>query len=157
MTTSPALTREIGQAERTLRALLERHLDQAGLSFPEWTVLVFLDTAGPLSAGELIQRQLDGHVASERAARAAIDRLRSAGLLRQAEEVHGAEVRDGDDPARRLVPTPAAEAVYRAVRQTVSGLTDQIFADLPLGDVEVTRRTLMAVIRRAGAQLAPVG
>jgi hypothetical protein len=51
MTTTPNLTRDIGQAERTMRALLERLLDEADLSFPEWTVLVFLDGAGPLTAG----------------------------------------------------------------------------------------------------------
>ena len=53
MTTTPALTRDIGQAERTMHALLERLLDEAGLSFAEWTVLNFLDgDAGQLAPAD---------------------------------------------------------------------------------------------------------
>jgi hypothetical protein len=48
----PALTRDIGQAERTMRAVLERLLDEAGLSVPEWTVLNFLDGAGQLARSD---------------------------------------------------------------------------------------------------------
>jgi hypothetical protein len=36
--TTPALTRDIGRAKRNMRALLGRLLDQAGISFPEWTI-----------------------------------------------------------------------------------------------------------------------
>ena len=83
--TTPVLTRDIGQAERTMRALLERLLDEAGLSFPEWTVLVFLDGAEPFTLSELVRRQVDGRVASEIAARAAVSGLRSRGLLAPAD------------------------------------------------------------------------
>ena len=48
----PALTRDIGQAERTMRAVLERLLDEAGLSVPEWTVPIFLDGAGQLARSD---------------------------------------------------------------------------------------------------------
>lgn len=60
-----------------MRALLERQLDEAGLSFPEWTVLIFLDGSGPLTLAELVRRQVDGRVAPEAEARAAVDGLLS--------------------------------------------------------------------------------
>lgn len=47
----------LGRAERTMRALLERLPDQAGISYSEWTVLAFLDGAAPLARSELVRRQ----------------------------------------------------------------------------------------------------
>jgi hypothetical protein len=71
MTTTSALTgRDIGEAENAIRALLDRLLDEAGLSFPEWTVLFPLDGAGPLLRSELVRRQVHGLKVSETAARA---------------------------------------------------------------------------------------
>jgi hypothetical protein len=52
----PALTRDIRQAERTMRAVLERLHDEAGLSVPEWTVLNFLDGAGQLARSDPIHQ-----------------------------------------------------------------------------------------------------
>ncbi|WP_454623399.1 hypothetical protein [Brucella anthropi] len=42
MTNSPHITRLIGEAERTLQALLQRQLEKAGMSFPEWFALTVL-------------------------------------------------------------------------------------------------------------------
>lgn len=42
MTNSPHITRLIGEAERTLQALLQRQLEKAGMSFPEWVALTVL-------------------------------------------------------------------------------------------------------------------
>ncbi len=145
--TTPSLSRDIGQAERTMRALLERLLNEAGLSFPEWTVLVFLDGSGPLTSSELVRRQVDGRVLSEAAARTAVDGLLSRGLLARADEARGA----GEDP--RLAPTAAGEAVYWPLRRRVSRITDELYGDLPLADLEATRRTLAEVTRRADARL----
>src|SRR5262249_56008149 len=83
MTTTHSLTRDIGQAERAMRALLERLLKKARLSFPEWTVLVFLDSAGPLPREDLVRRLIGGHIVSDAAAaRAPLDFLPSERLLR---------------------------------------------------------------------------
>jgi hypothetical protein len=155
--TAPNLTRDIGQAERTLRALLERLLEEAGLSFAEWTVLVFLDGAGgPLIAGELVRRQVVGRVVSEAEARAAVDGLLSRGLLAPADEVHGTGgPGDGEDP--RLAPTAAAEAAYLPVRRAVDHIADGLYGDLPVTDLEATHRTLAEVYRRANAWLAASG
>jgi hypothetical protein len=157
MTITPALARDIGQAERTMRALLERLLDEAGLSFPEWTVLNFLDGTGPLARSELVQRQVDGRVVPEAAARATVDGLQSRGLLAPADEAHGAGGPGSDGEGLRLAPTAAGEAVYRPVRRTVARITDDLYSDLPSTDLEATHRTLAEVIRRANSRLAAAG
>ncbi|QSA97303.1 MarR family winged helix-turn-helix transcriptional regulator [Methylococcus sp. EFPC2] len=75
------LTHAIGLAERSMRALLERELDEAGLSFPDWIVLVFT-SAAPLDIEQVIQRQLDNHIVPDPTdVQRAIDRLVEAGLI----------------------------------------------------------------------------
>ncbi len=142
--TTPPLTRDIGQAERAMGALLEPLLVEAGLSFPEWTVLVLLG-AGPLAPDELVRRQVGGRVAPEAEARAAVAGLLSGGLLAPTGE------------NSRLVTTAAGEAAYRPVRRAVDRITDGLYGDLPPADLEATSRTLAEVLRRANARLAAGG
>jgi DNA-binding MarR family transcriptional regulator len=143
MTTTPALTgRDIGQAAKATGALLDRLLAEAGISFPEWTVLFTLDSAGPLSRGELVQRQVHGLKIPVAEAQATVDGMRSSGLLTPAG--------DGDDPA--LEPTEAGEAVFRPVRQAVSRLTEELYGDLP----PTTSRPPTAPWRRSPAAPTPI-
>ena len=155
--TTATLTRDIGQAERTMRALLERLLDEAGLSFPEWTVLIFLDGAGPLTLSELVRRQVDGRVAPEAEARAAVEGLLSRGLLVPADEARGAGGSGGDGEDPQLAPTTTGEAVYWPVRRTVARITDELYGDLPQADLDATQRTLAEVYRRANTRLSAGG
>lgn len=115
-------------------------------SFVEWTTLVHLDVAGPLTPDELVRRQANGRVASEAEARAAAEGLLSRGLIAPAD--------GGDTP---LALTHAGEAVYRPVRRTVDSITDGLYGDLPPGDLEATHRTLAEIYRRADARLAAGG
>jgi DNA-binding MarR family transcriptional regulator len=152
--TTPALTRDIGRAKRNMRALLGRLLDQAGISFPEWTILAPLDGAAPLTRSELVRRQVNGRVAPGVEARAAVDGLLLRGLLAPADGAQGGvdpDADDGQDP--RLVPTAAGEAVYGPARRTVTTITDELLGDLPQADLEATRRTLAEVTRRASARI----
>jgi hypothetical protein len=138
------LTRDIGEAERTLRALLERQLAGAGLSFPEWAVLSFLDGA-PLDRGELVRRQLRGSVVRDLGeAESTVDGLLASGLVAP---------RSGD----ALGLTDAGEARYQPVRQQVGRITDGLYRGLPAADVEATHRTLAEVARRAHVELAAAG
>lgn len=138
----PALTRDLGEAERSVRAVLQTRLNRTGLSFPEWTTLVTLDVGGPLTRTEVIERQVAGQVASAVDAEAAIDRLVADGLL-------------ADELELRL--TGAGEATYRPIRQDVNRLTQTIFGDLPAGDLEATQRTLQVIASRARQVLAGTG
>ena len=152
--TIPNLTRDIGQTERAMGALLAPLLDEAGLSFAEWTVLVFLGGAGPLTPDELVRRQLNGRVAAEAEARASVDGLLSRGLLAPAGESHGTSGPGGDGEDLRLALAAAGEATYRPVRRAVDRITDGLYGDLPPTDLEATHRTLAEVARRANARLA---
>jgi hypothetical protein len=155
--TIPPLTRDIGQAERAMGALLEPLLDEAGLSFAEWTVLVFLDGAGPLTPDELVRRQVDGRIAPEASARTAVERLLSRGLLAPAHGAHGASEAGGDGEDPRLAPTAAGEAVFLPVRRAVARVTEGLYGDLPPADLDATHRTLAEVTRRAIARVATGG
>ena len=64
MTATP-LTPVIGRAERTLQALLKHQLDRAGLTFPQWTMLVFLDGVTALPNSELQLLPKVGHFLQE--------------------------------------------------------------------------------------------
>jgi DNA-binding MarR family transcriptional regulator len=155
MTTAPALTgRDIGEAENAIRALLDRQLEEAGLSFPEWTVLFTLDGDGPLPGGELVRRQVHGLKVPEAAARATVDGLRSSGLVAPVDRA-GGPGGDGQDP--RLTLTATGRARYRPVRQAVLRITNELYGDLPPADLEATHRTLAEVTRRANARLAAGG
>lgn len=154
MPTTPNLTRDIGQAERAMRALLERLLDEAGLSFAEWTVLVFLDGAGALTHDELVRRQVDGRVATEAGARATVDGLLRRDLLVPADNAGGVGRTGVENENPKLVPTAAGEAVYLPVRGAVDRITGELYGDLPQDALEATHRTLAEVHRRANARLA---
>ena len=158
MTTTPTLTgRDIGEAEHAIRALLDRLLDEAGLSFPEWTVLFTLDGAGPVARGELVRRQAQGLKVPEAAAVATVDGLGSSGLLTPIDQPEGAGGPSGAGEDPRLTLTAAGEARYRPVRRAVSRISDELYGDLPAADVAATRRTLAEVTRRANARLAADG
>lgn len=151
--TTPNLSRYLGQAERAMRALLERHLKEADLSFPEWTTLVFVDGASPLTRRDLIARQLTGHVVADaQAARDAVDHLLSRGWLAPADERHssgGGTVPD-DVP---LALTSMGAGLFGPLRETVGRITSELYGDLPAQDLEATQRTLAEIARRAAARL----
>jgi len=143
MTTStpPALTgRDIGAAARSTNALLQRLLDDADLPFAEWTVLFTLAGSGPLARGELVRQQAAGLKVPDSAVEATVAGMVAAGLLA------------GDDA--RLAPTAAGRALYQPIRDAVDRITAELYGDLPRADLEVTRRTLAEVTRRADALLA---
>lgn len=157
MTTAPDLTRDIGQAERAMRALLQRLLEEASLSFAEWTVLVFLDGAGSLTADELVRRQVGCRAAPEAGARAAVDGLLSRGLIVPADDTRGVGRPGGEGGSLQLAPTAAGEALYRPARRSVDHITGELYGDLPPAALETTHRTLAEVYRRANARLATDG
>lgn len=143
MTTQPPLTRDIGQAERTLQALIRQQLAGAGVTFPEWVALTFLSGSGPLSDADLVQRLVDDEIASAGDARAVVDAMIDKRWV-------GPEASSpvaSDRP--RLTVTDVGSAVYAPLRATIGRLTGRLLADIEASDLEATRRTLHAVARRA--------
>lgn len=136
----PPLTQSIGTAERSMRALLERNLQNAELSFPAWTVLVFTD-ASPLTVEQIAQRQISGHVVSSiNEARLEIDRLILAGLIVASES--GA-----------LSHTDKGSALFNELSGKVKDITHSLYGDLPGADLEATHRTLLEIAKRANGIL----
>lgn len=138
---TPPLTRSIGSAERSMRALLDRELAHEGLSFSQWTALVFT-SATPLSTQQIAQRQLAGHVvANESEAQAAVtDLLARDALSENAEGV--------------LQHSERGHALFLGVSAAVERITSALYGDLPQADLETTHRTLLEVSARANKLLA---
>ena len=138
-----ALPPAIGKAERGLSALLEPLLDEAGLSFTEWTVLVVLDAAEAMTADELLERQDASGAASREAADRAVGQLRSTGLIAPA------------DGRGRLSVTASGAAVFVPLRRAVDEIAGALLDGLPPADLDATHRTLVTVAERARAHRAP--
>jgi DNA-binding MarR family transcriptional regulator len=137
----PLLTRSVGSAERSMRALLEQTLRSADLSFTEWTALAFTGGA-PLRSSEVIQRQIAGHVIVDAAGgQESIDSLTRAGLIDRSQ----------DDV---LTHSEKGKAVFARLSGEVEGITRNLYGDLPIEDLEATHRTLTEIAKRAGYLLA---
>lgn len=137
----PPLTRSVGSAERSMRALLEQRLQSANLSFTEWTVLVFTSTT-PLSSGEVVQRQIAGHVIADAAGgHESIDSLVRTGLMAK-------------NQSDVLTHTEDGQATFARLNGEVEDIIRNLYGDLPIEDLEATHRTLMEISRRAGNLLS---
>lgn len=138
---TPPLTRSVGSAERSMRALLEQKLKSAHLSFAEWTALVFT-SAAPLKSGEVVQRQMAGHVVADAVGgQASIDGLVRVGLIAQNKD---------DD----LAHSEEGKALFARLSAEVEGIAGNLYGDLPIEDLNATHRTLIEIAGRAGKLLA---
>lgn len=140
--TTPPLTRTIGATERTLRDLLDSRLATAGLSFPEWTVLVFLQSGAPMPVPGLLAQLAAGRIAAGAEANSLLARMAAAGLL---------SVRS--DTARL---TARGLETARPLLDEVGAITRDLEEGLDAADLAATRRTLAAIAHRAADLLAPV-
>lgn len=137
----PPLTRSVGSAERSMRALLEQKLQGANLSFAEWAALAFTNAA-PLRSGEVVQRQTAGHVIADAAGgQESIDSLVHAGLIAKSQ---------GDV----LTHSEIGKTVFARLSGEIEGITRNLYGDLPIEDLEATHRTLTEIAKRAGNLLA---
>jgi hypothetical protein len=139
---TPNLTRDIGQAERALRALLDRHLAPVDLAFPEWVVLTFLAAeTGGLAADALAGRLVAGRVCGADEGRRAVAGLAGRGL-----------VAAGTD--RRVALTPEGRSLQAKIAAAVGTVVGHLVEGLPEADLAATRRTLAAITGRAGVLLS---
>lgn len=136
----PPLARSVGSAERSMRALLQRKLRSADLSFGEWTAMTFTN-ASTLDSEQVAQLQVGDHLATDAAeAHGLIDTLISTGLI--------AISRGGV-----LVHTAIGAALFLSLSREVAEITHILYGDLPAADLDTTHRTLMEIARRASELL----
>jgi hypothetical protein len=120
----------IGETEKTLNALLRRHLEGSGLSEPQWVTLQLADA-------------FDGKVDRDGLVATVADRAHfynSDEIVRQLTEA--GLLADGrlSDRGRALLTT---------LRGSIAATTGPLFRDLDAGDVDATTRVLNELVTRA--------
>jgi len=144
MSTYPVLsTRVIGQAEKTLNAILAQQLAGTGLTEPQWVILTLAVTSGGTAGRERFTRMVaDALKISETDARARIGYLVTAQQLQIT----------GEAPA--VTVTGPARQSYGRIRTAIAGITQRLWGDLPAEDLATAGRVLAIITDRANAELA---
>ena len=142
MSAYPVLTpRVIGQAEKTLNAILARLLEGTGLTEPEWVILPLAATSGEPAEGDQFTRLVGGALKiSDADARASVDAMIAAQQL----QITG----DG------VTVTDAAVLLHRRISTATTGIIELWWGDLPAGDLATAGRVLAIITERANAELA---
>jgi hypothetical protein len=147
MTTPPDSFAQFGQtlafAERTLTAVLRRHLAERETTPETWYALQLVATRGPAVAREAVSRDLEGSPnLNADSTRELLARLETDGLI------HG---------DAQLDLTTAGEAVHRSLREYIAGPRTRLLSQFDAEDIETTVRTLQAITERASEELAATG
>jgi hypothetical protein len=131
----------IGQAEKTLNAILYRLLAGPGLTEAQWiTLTLTAASGGAADRGQLVSQVAHGLKVSKAQARARLAELAATDL-----------VQDPDEGPVRLTAT--GEQVYGQIRAAVTQVTQRLWGDLPAGDLATAGRVLSIVTERANAEL----
>ena len=144
MTTPSASFSQFGQAlafaERAMTATLREHLAQRGIAPETWYALSLTGGRGPGLPRQALTRDLAGSRNLDGGSAAGLlARLEAEGLIRGGE---------------RIDLTAAGEALYRSLREYVTGPTARLLSQFDASDVETTIRTLQAIAQRAGEEAA---
>jgi hypothetical protein len=144
MSTDPTFSpRVIGQAEKTLNAILGRQLAGTGLTEPQWVILTLAVTSGGTAGREQFTRMVaDALKISETEARAHLGDLVTARHLQVT----------GEAPA--VTVTGPARQLYSRIRAAIAGITQRLWGDLPAEDLATAGRVLAIITDRANAELA---
>ena len=134
----------LGQTEKAANAILKRLLVEPGLTEPQWVTLTIAVISGDnLDRDRLIDRVAAAAKFSEAEAQARITELADARLLHVP-----------DDERAPVKPTEAGQQLHTQVRAAVSQITQRLWGDLPVEDLETAGRVLSTVLARANAELA---
>lgn len=147
MSTYPSFSpRVIGQAEKTLNAILGRQLAGTGLTEPQWVILTLAVTSGGTAGREQFTRMVAGALK--------ISELEARALIGDMVTVQQLQI-TGEPPA--VTVTGAARQLYGRIGAATSQITQRLWGDLPAGDLATTGRVLAIITDRANAQLARAG
>ena len=145
MSTYPSFSpRVIGQAEKTLNAILGRQLAGTGLTEPQWVILTLAVGGGTAGYEAFTRTAADALKISETQARALIGDLVAAQRLQVA----------GEPPA--VTVTSTGRQLHSRISAAIAGITARLWADLPAEDLATAGRVLAIITGRANAELARV-
>lgn len=134
----------IGQAEKTLNAILYRVLAGPGLTEAQWITLTLAAAAdSSASRGELAARVAHGLKISEAQAREHLASLAARQLLQ-----------DPGDDAGPVRLTAAGTRIFGEVRGATAEVVHRLWGDLPAEDLATAGRVLTIITERANAELA---
>src|SRR5262249_29328655 len=141
MSTYPTLSpRVIGQAEKTMNAILDRQLAGTGLTEPQWVILTLAVTSGGRAEPGKFTRRVAGALKiSETEARARVGDMVTAQQLQIT----------GEDPA--VTATAAARQLFGRIRAANNQIVQRLWGDLPTGDLATAGRVLAIITERAHA------
>ena len=136
-------TRVIGQAEKTLNAILGRQLAGTGLTEPQWVILTLaVTTGGPVDRDRFTHMVADALKISEADAQAHVADLVAAQRL------------EITDAGSAVTVTGAARQLHSQIREAIAGITQRLWGDLPADDLATAGRVLTIITERASAELA---
>ena len=136
-------TRVIGQAEKTLNAILGRELAGTGLTEPQWVILTLAVTGGGAADRDRFTSMVaDALKISEAEAKARVADMVTAQQLNIT----------GQDSA--VTVTGTAQQLHSRIRAAITEITQQLWGDLPAEDLATAGRVLAIITERANAELA---
>jgi len=145
MSTVPVSFGQFGQAlacaERTMTAMLRRHLAERDTTPETWYALQLIALGGPAIARETLLADLErSRTLDAESTRELLARLDDEGLIR------------GDI---ELELTADGKALHASLREYVGGPTARLLSQFAVDDVETTICTLQAITARAEAEGSP--
>lgn len=143
MSTTPTFTpRLLGETEKTLNAILDRHLSGAGLSEQHWiTLTLAVVSGGSIGRDELVKKVSQRAKFSEEDVRARASELIATGLL-------------DDSDSSAVTVTDAGKETHARILGANTGLTERLWGDLPADELATTARVLSTILERANAEFA---
>jgi hypothetical protein len=143
MTMATTFTPQIlGQTEKALNAILDRHLEGTGVSEPQWVTLTLaVLSGGTVARQELVTRVVDGLKVSDDVARGHVAALQASGLFEPGE---GSTIKVSE----------TGQQLHARIRAANTELTQRLWGDLPADDLDTTGRVLGTILARANAELA---
>jgi hypothetical protein len=144
MSTYPALSpRVIGQAEKTLNAILDRLLAGTGLTEPQWVILTLAVTdGGPAEPGRFTRMVAGALKIGETEAAALVGDMVAAQLLQIT----------GEPPA--VTVTGAGRQLHGRISAGTAQVIQRLWDGLPAADLATAARMLVIITERADAELA---
>jgi DNA-binding MarR family transcriptional regulator len=140
MTTPVPFGQTLAFAERTLTAVLRKHLAQRDIVPETWYALQLVAQRGPGLERKALSDDLEGsRTMTAESTRRLLTRLQDEGLFQGETEID---------------LTAKGEDLYQSLREYVAGRTAQLLGQFDADDIDTTVRTLQAITERAEEGLA---